>query len=151
MLNFKLRDSTVSLKLFISLFLCLMGLSYITLLLSIGIDTGMKITLIRECYIGFGFNELVEHAHRYIFWFLLTFSPVIAIFLVTSFSEKTKRFFVVAPLLLIISDIGSMWLIRYGPPTWFCWQLYFSGLFLAALFLIMFVLINYDLWFRKKR
>lgn len=146
---FKLKNADLNIKLFVTLFLCIMGLSYLTLIMSIAVDTGMKVTLIKECYAGFGFSELVEQAHKYIFWFLLTFSPVIALFLGTGFPAKLKTLFVVAPMLLIISDIGSMWLIHYANPEWFCWQLYFSGLFLAVMFLLMFLLINYDIWLRK--
>ncbi|MEW6009089.1 MAG: hypothetical protein AB1629_05615 [Candidatus Omnitrophota bacterium] len=151
MINSKLRDLELSSKLFISLFLCLTGLSYITLLLHIWVDTAMKVSMITESYGTFEFSELVGHAHTYIFWFILTFAPVITIFLFTSFAETLKRFFAVIPMLLIVSDVGSMWLIRYWAKIWFSWQLYFSGLLLAALFLAMFVLINFDIWLKKSR
>ncbi|PJC48410.1 MAG: hypothetical protein CO035_03650 [Candidatus Omnitrophica bacterium CG_4_9_14_0_2_um_filter_42_8] len=149
MANFKLKDLPLSAKLFISLFLCVMGLSYITLLLHIWVDTEMKVSMIMESYGAFEFSELVDNAHRYIFWFALTFAPVVALLFFTSFGEKLKRFFAVLPMLMIVSDIGSMWLTRYLSKTWFSWQLYLSGMSLAALFLIMFLLINYDIWFKK--
>lgn len=147
--NFRLKNLPLSTRLFISLFLCLTGLSYITLLLHIWVDTQMKVSMVMESYGTFEFSELAEHAHRYIFWFILTFAPTVAVFLATSFSEKLKRFFAIVPMLLIVSDIGSMWLIRYWSKVWFSWQLYLSGLFLAGLFLLMFILINYDLWLKK--
>lgn len=149
--NFRIKDSALSTKVFISLFLCLMGLSYITLLLHIYVDTNLQVEVVKEAYSTFEFSELVDQAHRYIFWFILTLAPVVAIFLATSFGEKIKMFFAVMPMLLIISDIGSMWLIRYASKEWFSWQLYLSGMALAGLFLSMFLLINYDLWLKKSK
>ena len=151
MVNFRLKDLPLSAKLFISLFLCVMGLSYITLLLHIWVDTEMKVSMIMESYGVFEFSELVDNAHRYIFWFALTFAPIVALLLFTSFGEKLKRFFAVLPMLMIVSDIGSMWLTRYLSKIWFSWQLYLSGMSLAALFLIMFLLINYDIWLKKSK
>lgn len=52
--------------------------------------------------------------------------------------------------LLILSDMGSMWLIRYS--DFFAGQLYISGMILATCFLVLFVLTQWDLWqgtFRK--
>lgn len=148
--NCKLGTSALSTKLFVTLFLCLTGLSYITLLLHIWVDTEMKVSLVMQGYGTFEFTELVNQAHKYIFWFLVTWTPLVAIFLVTSFGEGVKRFFAVVPMLLIVSDVGSMWLIRYWNKLWFSWQLYLSGSALALLFFAMFLLINYDLWLKKQ-
>ena len=143
----KLKDISIATRLFISLMLCLVGLSYLTLLLGIWIDTEMKISYIIEGYGDFEFIELVEHSFRYIFWFIGTFGITVSIFLLTAWSEKLKILFAVAVPLLIISDVGSMWFIRYS--DFFAFQLSFSGLMLAICFLSMFLLIQYDLWLKK--
>lgn len=145
----KLKEMPLSLRAFISLILCVIGLSYLTLLGSIWVDTEMKISKIIEAYGSFEFSELIEHSFKYIFWFIGTFTITVLIFLFTSYPGKLKRFFSFLVPLLIISDIGSMWLIRYWSKGWFSWQLYLSGMSLAGLFLLMFILINYDLWSKK--
>lgn len=143
----KLKDLPQSIKVFVSFLLCLLGLSYLTLLSSIWIDTEMKIPYIIEGYGSFEFIELAEHSFKYIFWFIGTFGITVSLFLLTSGSERVKRFFAMAVPLLIVSDIGSMWLIRYSPV--FAYQLYASGVMLAVSFLVLFVLIQSELWFNK--
>lgn len=150
----KLRDMSLSVRLFIGLLLCLLGLSYLALLFGIWIDTEMKVSYIIEGYADFESMELVEHTFKYIFWFIGTFGITVSLFLLTSWPEKLKRLFAVSVPLLIISDIGSMWLIRYS--DFFARQLYFSGVLLATSFLALFFLIQFDMWFkvipgRKKR
>lgn len=140
----KLKDAPLSIRIFISLLLCVIGLSYLTLLGSIWVDTEMKVSSIIEGYGTFEFIELVEHSFKYIFWFIGTFTITVSIFLLTSYPEKLKIIFAIVVPLFIVSDIGSMWLIRYC--SFFAWQLYVSGLILAACFLTMFLLIQYDLW-----
>ncbi|MFZ5800375.1 MAG: hypothetical protein ACOY3D_03230 [Candidatus Omnitrophota bacterium] len=127
-----------STRLFVVSFMCVLGLSYIPLLLNIWIDTQMKIGNIQQAYGTFEFAELVEHTGRYISWFAFTFGfAVLTLILCTDYSEKIKSIFAVLPFILIVSDIGSMWLIRYAAPI-FCWQLWFSGLSLAICFLAIF-------------
>ncbi len=150
----KLKNMSLSARLFISLLLCLLGLSYLALLWGIWIDTEMKIAYIIEGYADFESMELVEHTFKYIFWFIGTFGITVSLFLLTSWPEKLKRLFAVSVPLLIISDIGSMWVIRYS--DFFAWQLYFSGILLATSFLALFLLIQFDMWVkvipvRKKR
>jgi hypothetical protein len=108
----------------------------------------MKIANVIEGYGSFEFIELIEHSFKYIFWFICTFTITVSVFLLTSYTEKIKRVFAVLIPLFIISDIGSMWLIRYC--SFFAWQLYASGLILATSFLIMFLLTQYDLWLKKQ-
>lgn len=145
----KLKDAPLSIRLFIGLLLCLIGLSYLTLLGSIWIDTEMKVSNIIEGYGSFESIELIEHSFKYLFWFICTFAIVGCLFLLTSYPERLKRVFGVLVPLFIVCDIGSMWVIRYF--DFFAWQLYASGLILAASFLTMFLLIQYDLWFKRSR
>lgn len=144
----RLKDMSLSIRLFVSLMLCVIGLSYLTFLGNIWIDTEMKIAFVIEGYGSFEFMELIEHSFKYIFWFIGTFTVVASLFLLSSYPEKIKRFFAVLVPLFIISDVGSMWLIRYA--SFFAWQLYVSGLILAVSFLVMFVLIQCDLWLKKR-
>ncbi len=148
MREIRLREAALSVRLFISLLLCVMGLSYLTLLGSIWIDTELKVSYVIEGYGSFESIELIEQSFKYIFWFICTFTIAVSLLLMTSYPEKIKRCFAVVVPLFIISDIGSMWLIRYC--SFFAWQLYASGMVLATCFLVMFLLIQYDLWLKKK-
>ncbi|OIO35178.1 MAG: hypothetical protein AUJ74_06965 [Candidatus Omnitrophica bacterium CG1_02_44_16] len=144
--NFCFSKST---KLFVASFMCVLGLSYIPLLLSIWIDTEMKVCNIQQAYGGFEFAEMVEHTGKHISWFAFTFGLAVLTFLLTTnYSQKVKSVFAVLPFVLIISDIGSMWLIRFAPKI-FCWQLWFSGFLLAICFLTIFLLTVINVLFRK--
>lgn len=143
-----LKDAPLSFRIFTSLLLCVIGLTYLTLLGSIWIDTEMKISHIIEGYGSFEFIELIEHSFKYFFWFVCIFAIIVFLFLLTSYSEKLKRFFAVAVPLLIVSDLSAMWLISYVKAI-FAWQLYISGLMLAASFFALFLFIQYDLWLKK--
>lgn len=136
-----------SFKLFISLLLCVSGLCYLTLLASIFNDTGMQMANIIEAYGTFGPIEFVEHSFKYMFWFMGTFAVTGFIFLLTCYSEKLKSVFAVLVPVFIITDISAPWLIRYH--SIFAWQLVFAGVALALCFFVMFLLIQYDIWFMK--
>lgn len=146
--RFQIRTLALSFKMFVGLFLCVMGLSYLTLLGSIWIDTEMKISFIIEGYGLFESMELVEHSFKYIFWFIGIFGIMGFVFMMTSYPETLKRIFAVIVPLLIVSDVSSMWFIRFS--NFFAWQLYVSGFLLAGSFLVMFLLIQYDLWSKAK-
>ncbi|PIQ87476.1 MAG: hypothetical protein COV73_03360 [Candidatus Omnitrophica bacterium CG11_big_fil_rev_8_21_14_0_20_43_6] len=129
--------------------MCVLGLSYIPLLLNIWIDTQMQVCNIQQAYGTFEFAELVEHTGKYISWFAFTFGfAVLTLLLGTDYSEKIKSVVAVVPFILIVSDIGSMWLIRFAPGI-FCWQLWLSGFLLATCFLIIFLLVVSNVFFRK--
>lgn len=135
-------------KFFVSLMLCLLGANYLLVLTQIWLDTGMTIEGILGAYRGFEPGELVEHSAKYLFWFLGTFGAGGFLFLTTAHKEKVKKFFAVLVPVSIVSDIGSMWLIRYS--DWFAWQLFGSGFVLAGSFLAMFCLIQNELWRGKQ-
>lgn len=145
-----LKRTPLSVRLFVSLLLCVLGLSYLSLLGSIWIDTEMKISNIIEGYGSFEYMELIDHSFKYLLWFVGIFTITVSLFLFTSYSEKVKRVFAVAVPLFIISDIASMWLICYVGDI-FAWQLYGSGLALAILFLLMFACIQFDIWIKKSK
>lgn len=149
--NFKLANLPISLKLFITGLFCLIGLSYLALLTNIWLDTQMNVSNIIAAYSRFEFGELADHSHKYLPYYTiyLFFLPVLA-FMLTSYSEKIKRFFAVVPILIIVIDIGSMWLIRYIHAVFFSWILLFAGTFLGMTFLSLFLLVLYDVWIIKK-
>ena len=110
----QVREMPLSVRVFAGLLLCVAALGYLTFLGSIWIDTGMRIGNVIEGYGSFEAIELTHHSFKYIFWFMGTFAVADLVFLLTSWPERLKRFFAVSAPLLIVSDIGSMWLIRYS-------------------------------------
>ncbi len=135
-------------KIFFSLLLCILGLNYLVLFGLIYTESAFKIPAIIEAYGAFEFSEIVDHTSRFLSWFLLTFTIVTSVFFTTSYSNKLKSFFAFLVPIFIVSDIGSMWLIKYS--GLFAYQLFLSGAVLAVTFLAMFLLIQYDFWIKKK-
>jgi len=144
-----ISKAPASLKLFATVMLLVVGLIYLTLLVHIWIDTQMKASNIAEAYGGMEYIELTDHAHTYLpYYSFFVFLLPVLIFMFTSFGEGIKRFFAVFPFIVIVIDIGSMYLIPY---LWrgFGWVLFFAGTTLGIMFLLLFILNMYDVWLRK--
>lgn len=147
--SFRISKAPVSIKLLATVLCCIVGLTYITLLANIYIDTEMKPSLIIEAYGQMEYTELSDIAHNYLpYYAVFLFVLPVTMFMFTSYSEKIKRFFAVFPFLVIAADISSMYLIHY---LWkgFAYVLWIAGTCLALTFLSLFVLNLYDIWLRK--
>jgi hypothetical protein len=130
--------------------LCSVGLTYVTFLVHIWIDTQMIVKNIATAYGGMEYIELTNHAHIYYpYYAIYLFLLPTALFMFTSYSEKFKVFFAAFPFVIIFCDIASMYLIPYASKTLFAYVLWTAGTLLALSFLTMFVLNCYDIWFRK--
>ncbi|PIP67947.1 MAG: hypothetical protein COW92_03705 [Candidatus Omnitrophica bacterium CG22_combo_CG10-13_8_21_14_all_43_16] len=146
----RLSKAPISAKLFITALLCIVGLIYLSLLLHIWQDTEMKPALIAKAYGSMESMELADHTHKYLpYYALYLLALPAALFMFTGYSEKLKRIFAVLPFLVIIVDIGAMWLIPYANQIFFSWVLEFAGTFLAMIFLALFLLDVYDVWLGK--
>ncbi len=147
--NFRLSRAPISMKLLATSLLCIAGLIYLVLLVHIWQDTEMKPALIAKGYCSMEGLELTDHVHKYLpYYAIYIFMLPTVIFMFTSFSEKIKRVFAVSPFILIILDIMSMCSMPFISPV-FSWGLFFVGMFLGFTFLIMFILIIFDIWFRR--
>jgi hypothetical protein len=148
--NIRLSHAPLSLKLWASSLLCIIGLSYITLLVHIWIDTEMKVALIAQAYGGMEYIELTDHAHTYLpYYAIFLFAIPTGLFMITSFNEKIKAVFAVLPFLFITADISSMFLIPYVSPV-FATVLWLAGTCLGLSFALLFFLTMYDIWLRRK-
>ena len=58
--------------------------------------------------------ELTQHTFLHLFWFFGIFSITGMLFLLTSYTEKTKRIFAILVPILIISDLAAQWLYFAG-------------------------------------
>jgi|WetSurMetagenome_2_1015567.scaffolds.fasta_scaffold660087_2 hypothetical protein len=147
--DFRLSKAPVSLKLLVTSLFCIIGLTYLTLLLHIWIDTEMKVSMIAKAYGGMEYIELTDHAHTYLpYYWLFLFTIPVTLFMFTSYRENLKRFFAVFPFVVIVGDISSMYLIPYVS-TVFATVLWLAGTFLGLTFTALFLLTMYEVWIRK--
>lgn len=149
MTTINLSSQPLSVRLFASVLLCAIGLTYITLLMHVYIDTEMKPSMVADAYKSMEYIELTTGAHEYLpYYIFFIFAPAAAIFMFTSYTEGWKRFFAVAPFLVIAGDIASMYLIHYVSPV-FGYVLWAAGTCLAFMFLTLYLMTMYDIWLRR--
>ncbi len=148
---FLLSKSPLSVKLFATILLICLGLTYGSLALHIFIDTEFKPALIKEAYSLFEWIELTDITHDYLPYYaiILFFIPLTLFIFGTGYSEKLKRFFPVIIGSMIILDIGSMWAIPYVNADIFAYALFFAGNCLALCFGTLFILLMIEIWFKK--
>lgn len=147
--NFRLGKAPLSLKLALTSLLCIVGLVYLTLLLHVWQDTQMKPSLVAEGYATMEATELTEHSHKYLpYYALYLFAIPVMVFMFSSYPEGLKRILAVFPFLVIVVDVGSMWLIPYVSKS-FSWLLWLAGTVLAFIFLLLYLLNMYDIWLKK--
>ena len=147
--NFKLSTAAISTKLLVTSLLCVIGLTYLTLVVHIWIDTEMRPSMVTEAYGGMEYMELTDHAHNYLpYYAIFLFAIPVTVFMFTSYSEKSKSFIAVFPFAVIVLDIASMYLIPYLW-TGFGMILWLAGSCLGITLSILFTLTFYDMWLKK--
>lgn len=149
--SFQLSKSTLSVKLFVTMLLVCLGLTYASLALHIYIDTEFKPALINEAYSLFEWIELTDITHDYLpYYAIILFSIPLGLFILgTGYSEKIKCFYPVFVGSMIILDIGSMWAIPYINASFFAYTLFLAGNFLALSFGSLFILLMLEVWIKK--
>ncbi len=149
MKNFRLSTLSISVKLLVTTLICMIGLTYITLVLQKWFDTGEWPFKVAEGYQYMEYIELTDQAHFYLpYYGLIIFAIPIIVLMFTSYGEKVKSFFAVFPFVVIVIDSASTFLIPY---VWlgFALVLWLTGTILGITLLTLFVLVIYDIWFRK--
>lgn len=147
--NFTLSKYPVWIKLFVTSLLCIIGITYLLLVLHIWIDTEMKPSMVADAYGGMEYIELTDHAHYYMpYYGIFILAIPVALLMMTSVSGKIKTFFAVFPFIMTIIDIASMYLTPY---LWlgFAYVLWIAGSCIGTSLLIIMLLIFYDVWLRK--
>lgn len=147
--NFKLSTAAISTKLLVTSLLCVIGLTYLTLVVHIWIDTEMRPSMVTEAYGGMEYMELTDHAHNYLpYYAIFLFAIPVTVFMFTSYNEKLKSFIAVFPFMVIVLDIASMYLIPY---LWsgFGMILWLAGTCLGITLSFLFALTMYDVWLKK--
>ncbi len=149
--NPKLAQLPTYMKLFASSLLFIIGLMYIVLLVNIHVDTEFKPSFIIEAYGEMEYIELSAIVHDALpYYALLIFAIPVLLFMFTSYSDKIKRLCAIVPFMLILVDVGSMYLIPYVNKVFFSYTLWIAGLCLAITFLMLFISILYDMWLQKQ-
>ena len=147
--NFTLSKSQVWTKLFVTGLLCIIGLTYLLLVVHIWIDTEMKPSMVADAYGGMEYIELTDHAHFYMpYYGLFLVAIPVGLMLLTSFSGKVKTFFALFPFVMTVIDIAAMYLIPY---LWlgFAYVLWLAGTCIGTSLFVMMLMIFYDVWLRK--
>ncbi len=148
--NFKLSMAAISTKLLVTSLFCVIGLTYLTLVVHIWIDTEMRPSMVAEAYGGMEYMELTDHAHNYLpYYAIFLFAIPVTVFMFTSYNEKLKSFIAVFPFAVIVLDIASMYLIPY---LWsgFGMILWLAGTCLGITLSILFALTMYDVWIKTE-
>lgn len=149
--NHKLSKLPTRIKLLASALLCVIGLIYIILVVNIWIDTELKPSIIIEAYGDMEYIELTANAHIDLpHYSLFIFAIPVFLFMFSSYSDKLKCFMAIFPFVMIIIDVGSMYLIPYLNKVFFSYTLWLAGTCLAITFLLLFIFIQYDMWFKKQ-
>ncbi len=147
--KFKLSTASISTKLLVTSLLCIVGLTYLLLVVHIWIDTELKPSLVAEAYGGMEYIELTDHAHYYMpYYGLWVLAIPVTLLLLTSFSERVKIFFASFPFIVTVIDILSMYLIPY---LWlgFAYVLWIAGTCIGTSLFIVTLMVLYDTWLRK--
>ena len=138
-------------KLLATSLLCITGLVYIVLIVNIWIDTELRPSLISQAYGDMEYIELSYNAHidlpHYAF---LIFAVPVFLFMLSSFSERWKRSVAVFPFVLIVVDMGSMFLIPYLHKVIFSYVLWVAGTLLALTYCALFFLVLHEMWLKKE-
>ncbi len=148
--DFSLSRAPIHIKLYLSLLLCMIGLTYLTLLGHIYIDTQFQVDNIIKVYGAMEFSELTDIAHHYLpFYTIYIFLIPVFLMLFTAYDLKWKIIFTLVTFGFILADIGSMYSISYISHL-FAYVLWVAGSCLALTFLVLFGLLQYDLWLRRQ-
>lgn len=104
-----------------------------------------------EAYGDMEYIELSANAHIDLpHYALFIFAIPVFLFMFSSYSERLKRFMAVFPFVMVVADVGSMFLIPYLHVAFFSYALWVAGTSLAITFLLLFIFILYDMWLKKQ-
>ena len=145
----RIAKAPLSSKLLLTSLLCITGLTYLSLVVHIWIDTEFRPSLVAEAYGYMEYIELTDHAHFYLpYYALFLFAIPAAIMMCSSYSENVKIFFATVPFVIIIIDIASMYLIPYLW-TGFAMVLWIAGTCLGMTLFVITMMLFYDMWLKK--
>ena len=158
-MNFRLRDTDTTLKLFITTFIVVLTIGYAIGLFFVEHQTSLTATGVQEQFLGNenadnaqelkyakSANEMFIFMHNHILSLALIFFVVGGIFYFSSLvSTSTKRFLILEPLIAVLTTFGGIALVRYASPL-FSWLVLLSGISLFLCYCVIVFLILKELW-----
>lgn len=152
-----LKNLPKTVKLFISLFIVCMGISYMCAIGNIALGEGTSIRDVADHYRG-NADKMIEapdmaylmsHTHTHMYGMSLIVFTVGLIFLFTrSAPAWMKKFALVDGFVAVLIANASFWLIRYVA-WWMAYLMVLSGMMLGLSMLIMLAVPLYEMWLKK--
>jgi len=158
-MTFRLRDADPTLRIFITVFLCVLSTGYIIGLFFVNHTTAGTPTGIEQQLLGSqdtpemryekSLGEMFVFLHNHILSLSLVFFCLGSIFYFSTIvSSGWKRFLLVEPLVALLTTFGGIALVRFVTP-WMSWLVFVSGISLFVCYVAIVVLILVELWFMK--
>ncbi len=154
-----LSKLSLTIKLFLTLFIICMGMAYLTAVGTVALTEGFNPDSIADHYRG---NEakmieppdaayLMQHTHTHFFGMtLMTFTIGLIFMFARSVPKWLKKFALVDGFIAVLIANASFWLIRYVA-AWMSIFMVLSGMLLGISLLIMLVVPLYEMWLYKEK
>jgi hypothetical protein len=151
----RLRDLPRDAKVFLTAFLVVLLLGYVSGLSYVYLTTRMLPGGIAAHYAGSADEAtmdfpksplaLMQTTHNHVLSLSLVFALVDALLFATALSPRLRTALVVESFGAIVTSFGSLWLIRYVSPL-FAWLLLASGVAMAATFFVSIAVVIGEIW-----
>ena len=160
--KWRLRNANKTLRLFITAFLLLLTSGYVIGLFFVDHTTVGTLKGLTEEYRGTPesassaelkyaktVDEMYIFLHNHILSLSLVFFAVGAVFYFSSIvPESMKTFLMVEPIVAIGTTFGGIWLMRFVSEL-FSWLVIISGITMVGCYVVMVILILWELWMRR--
>ncbi|HEX9655876.1 MAG TPA: hypothetical protein VGB89_03035 [Bacteroidota bacterium] len=158
-MTFRLRDADPTMRIFITVFLCVLSVGYMIGLFFVDHTTAGTPTGIEEQFLGSQYaaemkyeksvGEMFVFLHNHLFSLSLVFFCLGSIFYFSTIvSSGWKTFLLVEPFVALLTTFGGIALVRFVAP-WMSWLVFASGVSLFVCYVAMAVLILTELWLVK--
>ena len=145
-------------KTFLTMFLLCIGCGYLMAVTNVLLNVGMSYNAIVDHYRGNEalmiaapeFKELVQHAHTHILGITGMFFSLGLVFILTGAPAWLKATVPALSFLVVLTDIGSMFLTRFVAPQFAIITL-MSGMTIGVCALIEIAVPLYEMWLKKKQ
>ncbi len=155
-MTFRLREADSILKLFITVFLCVLTVGYAIGLFFVDHTTAATPTGIEEQFLGSehtaemkyekSAGEMFLFLHNHLLSLSLVFFCLGSIFYCSTIvSPGWKTFLLVEPFVALLTTFGGIALVRFAAP-WMSWLVLVSGISLFVCYAAMVALILAELW-----
>lgn len=156
----RLRDLPRDAKIFLSAFLVVLSLGYVSGLSYVYLTTSMLPGGIATHYAGSADESkmefpksplaLMQTTHNHVLSLSLVFALVDVLLFATAISPRLRTALIAESFGSLLVSFGSLWLIRYVSP-YFSWLLFASGIAMAVTFFITVIIALQEIWRTSRR